>query len=267
MAQSKLAVVTGASGGIGAAIALQLSNAGWRCLLLGRSEEKLSQLQQQLGDQHQYLAIDLVQTQSHRKVVSQAQAMGTASLLVNCAGSNEMRAFQDISPERIMQQLTLNLHVPMLLTQHLMEQLIQSMGTVINVGSAFGYIGYPYQSVYCASKFGLRGFSEALSRELDGHVNVKYFAPRATNTHLNNDDVRSLNKALGNKVDSPERVAKEFMQLLNSSKRRWVVGFPEKLFARVNGLLPELVDSAIIKQLKTIRNYIRCQFNTKESSS
>ncbi|OHU85008.1 MULTISPECIES: SDR family oxidoreductase [Pseudoalteromonas] len=267
MTQSKLAVVTGASGGIGAAIARQLSNAGWRCLLLGRNEEKLSLLRHQLGPQHEYLAIDLAQPQSHRKVVLHALTMGGVALLVNCAGGNKVRAFSDMSPEDIQQQLVLNLHVPMLLTQSFLVQLSQSSGTVINVGSAFGYIGFPYQSIYCASKFGLRGFSEALSRELDGRVNVKYFAPRATDTSLNDDDMRSLNKELGNNVDSPERVAKEFMQLLNSRKRRWVVGFPEKAFVRINGLLPELVDSAIIKQLKTITRCIRGQFNTKESSS
>ncbi|BBN83798.1 short chain dehydrogenase [Pseudoalteromonas sp. A25] len=267
MDKQKLAVITGASGGIGAAIATQLSQAGWRCLLLGRDENKLQLLQRALGEEHQYLALDLTQPVSGQRVTMHAMTLGGAALLVNCAGCNEMRSFQNEQLEQIQQQINVNLLVPMSLMHHLLPQLSSVKGTVVNVGSAFGYIGYPYQSVYCASKFGLRGFSEALSRELDGQVAVKYLAPRATDTRINPENVRALNRALGNKMDTPEEVAHNFMRLLNSKKRRWVVGFPEKLFARVNGLLPELVDSAIIKQLKIIKSYISCQLNTKESSS
>ncbi|WP_350609614.1 SDR family NAD(P)-dependent oxidoreductase, partial [Pseudoalteromonas sp. 41-MNA-CIBAN-0057] len=82
--------------------------------------------------------------------------------------------------------LSTNLAVPMKLCQLFLEQLQANTGTIVNVGSSFGSIGYPYQTLYCASKFGLRGFSEALSRELsDTGVRVTYLAPRATDTDIN----------------------------------------------------------------------------------
>jgi hypothetical protein len=62
-------------------------------------------------------------------------------------------------------------------------------------------------------------------------------------------------------MDSPEVVAQAFMKLLHSNTKRAAIGFPERFFARLNGLLPELVDNALIKKVKTIQTI----FSTKES--
>ncbi|CCQ09250.1 Oxidoreductase, short-chain dehydrogenase/reductase family [Pseudoalteromonas luteoviolacea B = ATCC 29581] len=258
----KLAVLTGATGGIGSAIAQQLAKAGWTLLLVGRNESMLSALRDELGPKHQFLVEDLRDEKAILAIASCAQQMGGADLLVNNAGVNQMLPFEHTPTDTIESQISINLIAPMRLTHSLLSQLKQQRGTVVNVGSAFGAIGYPMQSIYCASKFGLRGFSEALSRELDGEVQVKYFAPRATDTSINGDRIRQLNSALGNAMDKPQYVADEFMKLLGSTSRRRAVGFPEKLFARLNGVFPELVDSALIKQLKVIKAY----FVTKETS-
>jgi short-subunit dehydrogenase len=129
---------------------------------------------------------------------------------------------------------------------------------IIQVGSAFGYIGYPGFSSYCASKFGLRGFIEALAREYaDTRIRFGYFAPRATNTNINAVSVDDMNKALGNAVDRVDTVAKAFIIFLNSKKREQVVGWPEKLFARINGFIPKLVDNAIQSNLLIIKRYLK----------
>ncbi|WP_462172422.1 SDR family oxidoreductase [Pseudoalteromonas xiamenensis] len=258
----KLAVVTGATGGIGAEIAKKLAQNGWRCLLVGRNETALETLRKSLGEGHEIIVEDLQDERAMAAIAVRADALGGTALLVNNAGLNQMLPFENTPSSMILNQLCVNLVAPMRLTQALLAQLKRTHGTVVNIGSAFGAIGYPYQSIYCASKFGLRGFTEALSRELDGEVQVKYLAPRATDTKINDMKVRAMNEALGNKMDSPELVANEFMTLLNSSARRRAIGFPEKFFARLNGVFPELVDSAIIKQLKTIKSFL----GTKESS-
>ena len=129
---------------------------------------------------------------------------------------------------------------------------------IIQVGSAFGYIGYPGFSAYCASKFGLRGFTQTLAREYsDSGIRFGYFAPRATHTNINAASVEDMNKALGNAMDSVEVVAKAFMIFLNSKKREQVVGWPEKLFARMNGFIPKLVDNAIQSKLSIIKRYLK----------
>ncbi|MDP4916304.1 MAG: SDR family NAD(P)-dependent oxidoreductase, partial [Haliea sp.] len=84
------------------------------------------------------------------------------------------------------QALELNLMVPMLLIQGLLAALQARQGWVVNVGSAFGSIGFPGSAAYSASKFGLRGLTEALRRELAGTgVSLHYLAPRATATEIN----------------------------------------------------------------------------------
>lgn len=93
----------------------------------------------------------------------------------------------------------------MLLTHALLPLLQRAPeAAVVNVGSAFGALGHPGFTAYCASKFGLRGFTEALARELaDGKIRVLYLAPRVTATAMNDSRVEALNTALGHVVDPP----------------------------------------------------------------
>jgi short-subunit dehydrogenase len=121
------------------------------------------------------------------------------------------------------------------------------------VGSAFGSIGHPGFTGYCATKFGLRGFTEALQRELaDSGIQVKYFAPRATETTINSSDVVQLNQQLGNSMDSPKWVAEQLMKQLKSNELRRFLGWPERIFVRLNGVFPALVDMGLKSKLTLI---------------
>jgi short-subunit dehydrogenase len=125
------------------------------------------------------------------------------------------------------------------------------------VGSTFGSIGFPGYTAYCASKFGLRGFSEALRRELaDTPVQVIYVAPRATATAMNPEAVNELNQALGNTMDPPEKVAGAILEAMQKDEKRRFLGWPEKLFVVINGVLPRIVDKAMLKQLPVIRRFL-----------
>jgi short-subunit dehydrogenase len=122
------------------------------------------------------------------------------------------------------------------------------------MGSGFGSIGFAGYCGYSASKFALRGFSEALRRELaDTQIDVLYLAPRATLTDMNPDEAVALNNELGNTMDTPERVASELMMLLNNAQRTRYIGWPERFFITLNNLFPSLVDKALNKQLPAIR--------------
>jgi short-subunit dehydrogenase len=147
----------------------------------------------------------------------------------------------------------------MLLTRRLLPTMqLQPSATIVNVGSIFGYLGYPGCTAYSASKFALRGFTEALRRELsDGPVRVLYFAPRATRTALNSDSLTALNDALGVAMDAPSQVADQLVRLLRRPVRERLLGMPEKVFARINQLVPALIDSGLRKRLAVIRDYAR----------
>jgi short-subunit dehydrogenase len=128
---------------------------------------------------------------------------------------------------------------------------------IINIGSIFGYLGFPGFSTYCAGKFGLRGFSQSLRRELsDTSVSVRYFAPRATNTKINSDQVTQMNAELKTDSDTPKFVAGEFMKFLGGDAWEKKLGFKESFFVFMNNLFPGVPDKAIQGQLPIIKKYL-----------
>ena len=269
--EGRTVLLTGATGGIGRALALVLARAGARLVLVARDAAALEQLARALpaqGQPHLWQAADLVEEKDRlrlRELSNEAQV----SMLINNAGASALNFLQDTTFESIERQLTLNLAVPVLLTRLLLPQLLaQRDAAVVNIGSAFGSIGYPGFSVYCASKFGLRGFSEALRRELaDTSVRVLHVAPRATRTALNSEQVVAMNHALGNAMDDPVDVARQVLQRIE--RARWgsvVLGWPERLYAFINAVLPAMTDSTLRKQLPVIRRFARAPHATESAT-
>ncbi|PCI17767.1 MAG: short chain dehydrogenase [Piscirickettsiaceae bacterium] len=253
-------VLTGASGGIGSAIAEQLSANGAMLVLVGRNAEKLELLNSNLGSKHIVVKADITTAEGQRAVVEACQGIQQGiSVLINNAGIGQFDLFEEMSQEFIGQIIHTNLTSTILLTHALLPLLHhQQKAQVINIGSTFGSIGYPGYSVYSASKFGIKGFTESLRRELmDSNIKVQYFAPRATKTAINNSHVGAMNKELGTKMDDPKEVAEQFVSFLKTDNRNHFVGWPEKLFVRVNGLLPGVVESSIVKQLPKIKEYLK----------
>jgi short-subunit dehydrogenase len=178
-------------------------------------------------------------------------------VLINAVGVMDFRLFEAQDPAAIESMVQTNLLIPVLLCQQLVPVLKKrEEAAIINIGSIFGSIGHPGFTAYCASKFGLRGFTEALQRELDDTpVRVSYLAPRATRTALNSEAVTALNVALGNATDAPERVAEELLKVVGDKRRQRYLGWPENLFVRLNGLFPGLVHNALTRKLHIIRRH------------
>ena len=254
--RGKQVLLTGASGGIGQAIATELDRAGARLTLVGRSAAKLEALQHRLGGVHHALAADLDLPEQRDRVVDHCQRHGLDAF-INTAGVMDFRLYEAQDPAVVERMVTTNLLAPMLLCQRLLPLLRRrEEAAIVNIGSIFGSIGHPGFTAYCATKFGLRGFTEALQRELhDSPVRVSYLAPRATRTELNSAAVTALNEALGNTTDAPERVAAEVMRVLADQPRQRFIGWPEGLFVRVNGLFPGVVHKALARKLHIIRRH------------
>jgi len=261
--RDKNVVLTGASGGIGRAIAEKLSAKGARLILVGRNVQKLERLLEDLGGHpHVTVTTDLGNEEGRHRLLEACNGIGAGgiSLLINNAGINEFGLFEDQSQAGMANLINVNLLSPMLICQDLLPLLKQQDGAqIVNIGSTFGSIGYPGFSAYCASKFGLRGFTESLRRELaDSGMQVSYIAPRATDTDLNSDNIVAMNDALGTAMDKPSLVADEVMQIISTpSGTDKYLGWPEKIFVRINALLPSIVDSSLRKQLPIIRRYAK----------
>lgn len=252
------AVLTGAGGGIGSAIARRLAPQADTLLLVGRQAAPLRALQAELGSHVQVLCGDLTAPETLAAIEQAARAAGGLNLLVNNAGVSQFHSFQTQSPDTIRAMLDTNLLAPMLLTRQLLPLLHQAPSAqVVNIGSVFGMLGYPGFAVYGASKAGLQGFSQALRRELaDSAIAVRHFAPRATRTAINSAAVDAMNSALGTAQDTPEAVAAALMEFLAGTAWQTTMGRKERFFVLLNRLLPALPDSAIRKQLGLIRQYL-----------
>ena len=262
--KNKMILLTGAAGGIGSAIAKLLSEQGAILLLVGRDSNKLKELKAALGEKHITIQADIA-SESGRACIAEACKKLDQGLdvLINNAGVGQFDLFGQMTEEKISQIININLTSTLLLTQVLLPTLQkQKKAQIINIGSTFGSIGYPGSTIYCASKFGIKGFSEALRRELaDTQVSVQYFAPRAAKTSINNESVDAMNKELGSKMDEPAEVAKQLLSFMQTQDRQYFVGWPEKLFVRLNGLFPGLVENSIVKQLPTIKHYLAAAKN------
>jgi short-subunit dehydrogenase len=254
--ENKRVLLTGASGGIGQAIATDLDKHSARLLLVGRNEEKLQQLQQSLNGDHQLVIADLNTVDGRAAVVSACQEEGL-DVYISAVGVMDFQFYEKQDSDCIEKMMATNLVSPILLCHQLLPLLLkQPQAAIINIGSIFGSIGHPGFTAYCASKFGLRGFTEALQRELaDTNVKVAYLAPRATRTDLNSSAVTALNEALGNATDDPQQVAKELMGILAGKRKQRFMGWPENLFVRVNSLFPGVVHNALVKKLPIIRHH------------
>jgi len=255
-------LLTGATGGIGRSLALELARRGARLALAGRDATRLELLAGEIAGTWVHAAtlpFDLVRPGSQAVLIQRTiDSLGGIDVLINNAGRSHFGAFAEQDETAITELLATNLTAPLLLARAALPYLIaRGTGCIVNIGSVFGAIGFPYNAAYSASKFALRGFSEALRRELaDTGVTVLYVAPRATATAMNGPAVRALQAETGTAVDAPEKVAAAIADALATGRKEVTLGGPEQIFARLNALLPRVVDGPLIKQARLAARYL-----------
>lgn len=252
-------LITGASGGIGRAIAAELHRRGASLMLVGRDAQALSRLIEELQGASPRLqaCVGDVATEAGRREIAERAAAWDCNVLLNNAGLGEFSFVDEQTDAGLERLFAVNALAPMQLTRALLPHLrTRRQACVLNIGSVFGSLAYPGFAAYSASKFALRGFTEALRRELaDTNVAVQYLAPRATRTGMNASAVEDLNAELGVAMDAPEVVARAAADMLEGGRQEAVLGWPEKLFVRINALLPRVVDGSLRKQLPIIRRH------------
>ncbi len=257
--RNKKILLTGATGGIGQLICQALLEQGARVILTSRQTPDLSEFSDQQRDNMDVAVLDFLSAQLEQQIDTIIQQHFDIDIVFHCAGMNSFSACDEISVTDSQRLLAVNLSGPILLTQKLLPNLRQrDEAAVVVVGSTFGSIGYPGFSVYCATKFGLRGYTESLRRELaNSRVKVFYMAPRATLTSMNEPEVVALNKRLGNAMDNPEKVAQTIIRAILNDKKSLFIGWPEKFFVFLNAALSSVVDKALIKQLPIINEFLK----------
>ncbi|WP_455201511.1 SDR family oxidoreductase [Kaarinaea lacus] len=259
----KRVVLTGASSGIGRELACEFAKKGAKLLLVGRRQAELEKISQQINDAGGFAAIvaaDITSISGRTLIVNEAtRNFGGVDLLINNAGISDFNSFAQSDPALVERIYKTNVTAPILLTQAIVPQMIdQGQGRIVNMGSIFGSIGFAYFAAYSGSKFAMRGFSEALRRELTGTgVDVTYVAPRAVKTAINSKAVYQMAEAVKMKMDDPVTVARWITRCIEKDKKDAYYGFGERFFVKLNGVLPRMVDKGLEKQNRVMRPFAK----------
>lgn len=213
------ALITGASGGVGRALAVRLAECGVDCVLLARSIEGLEATADLVREaRRQALPIegDVTNADDRARAINAChEELGGLDLLVNNAGIGAHGRFHEASAERLRSLFEVNFFAAAELTREALPLLQQSdAACVTNIGSVLAWRGVPHKSEYCATKFALRGWSEAIRPELAKlGVHVLHTSPSTIATDFRSHLVEKLGSApQENRLGvSPERVAKRIV--------------------------------------------------------
>jgi short-subunit dehydrogenase len=243
-------LVTGASQGIGRALAALAATRGTRVLAVARSAELLDALAEETrarGGTLEILPADVTQADDRRRMVQAAvAAFGGLDVLVNNAGVGATGHLIDAGPERLRAIMEVNFFALAETTRAFLPLLRQgSRPAIVNISSVAGKRALPARSEYSASKFAVQGFSEALRAELakDG-VDVVIINPGLTQTNFSQN---MLERKAKMPVDhmrgmTPEQVAAATLRALERGKKEVTLTFQGKLIALVARFLPRLAD-------------------------
>ncbi|MDO9282514.1 MAG: SDR family oxidoreductase [Methylotenera sp.] len=260
--KNKRILLTGATGGIGKHLALLLARKGAKLAIVGRDTDKLEALANQIAQKgmaaEQIIADFEVRGSAERVAAEALEKLGAVDILINNAAILDFIQFEDQTPERIAQMIHINVTAPVQLARALLPHFKASnQGHYVMVGSIFGSIGFPHYATYCATKFAVHGFSQALRRELvDTNIGVTYIAPRGVNTQMNDAATLAMLAKTGGNLDEPEKVATIVVNALENEKQEVFIGQPESFFAWLNGVLPQAVNIGLKKQARLAKNYV-----------
>jgi short-subunit dehydrogenase len=240
---AKITLITGAGSGIGAALAIEADRLGHRSILVGRRIEALQATAGLMARAPVIVPADLTSPAGRAAVVAAVAETGL-DILINNAGMVPSGPVAQAGDDQIAAALALNVAAPVALTRDLLPHLAAVRGQVVNMGSVFGDIGFPFFALYSATKFALRGYSDALRRELAPQgIAVTYIAPRAARPGAGGLAVRALAMAL----DTPEAVARHAWRAIAARKREQFPPSRERLFVALQRVAPRLIDKNLIK--------------------
>jgi short-subunit dehydrogenase len=252
----KTILITGASGGIGEALANKLAGRKHNLLLVARNAEKLStqcrQLTDKFGIDAQFIAADLSKAGTSELVFADAERRGLeVEMLINNAGIGSGGALTDIALQSELDLLQLNISSLVALTHLFLPQMQQRRsGTIVNVASMAGFMPIPYMATYAASKMFVRSFTEAISEECKPYnIHVMLLSPGLTRTNFNHasgiEGVRPNVEYKDSSTQSPEQVADEALRALDKGKHFIVSGKRNRWSARAAVLIPNAMITKI----------------------
>ena len=225
----KVALITGASAGIGRASAPALAQAGAHLILTARRQNRLEELAivaQQSGVQAVCVTGDAaVEETAQRCLAAAIQAFGRLDILINNVGVGNYKNLVDTSAAEFDEMIAANVRSTFLFTRHAVPVMIkQASGTILMISSMAGKYGFAGEAVYCASKFAQVGFAQALDKELRPHgIKVGVICPGGTKTEFALGKGRTEQGVAASGMLEPEDVASAVLLACTQSPKSRII--------------------------------------------
>jgi short-subunit dehydrogenase len=255
--QKKVVIITGASSGIGKALAEKYAAEGWNLVLAARREERLLELKAKLNHTGVLIAkTDVTSETDCKNLVDQAvKKFGQIDVLINNAGISMRALFNQTDLDVMRKLMDVNFWGTVYCTRFAMPFLLKTKGSLVGVISVGGYIGLPGRTGYSASKFAVRGFLETIRVEnLKTGLHVLMVAPGFTASEIRKSALLANGKQQGetprneNNMMSAEECAEHIFKAVLKRKRELVLTFAEgKLTVFLSKFMPRFIDKMSYK--------------------
>ena len=221
--EGKVAVVTGAGRGIGRAIAIELAGMGAKVALVARGASDLEATARAIGKSASVITADVRRRDDVHKLFDQVStALGPVEILVNAAGIGIFGLVTEFSDADYDTILDTNLRGIFMSCRRVLPSMIaRGSGDIINIASIAGKVGSATRAVYCASKFGVVGFTQSLAEEVRQHgIRVSVICPGSTDTSFSSDPNREGKKRA--RMLSPADVAHAVRMLVTQEPNSFI---------------------------------------------
>lgn len=251
-----IALITGASGGIGYEFARVMAREGFDLVLVARSMQKMQELSKQLEIDHQtksYLfEADLSSLEMVNRLINFiTEKQITIDVLVNNAGFGEFGLFTETRLEKEIQMITLNISALTVLTKFFARDMVRrKQGRILNVASTAAFLPGPLMSVYYATKAYVLSFSEALANELNGSgVTMTVLCPGPTASGFQSSaDINDSRLVKGRKLPTSKEVAEYGYQQMMRGKTLAIPGLINKLQVFAGRFMPRSIVPALVRK-------------------
>lgn len=254
--KDKVVIITGASSGIGQALAFEFGRKGAQVVITGRNPEKLQATADKLDKegipQHSIVADVSKEADNHKMIQETIDQYGKIDVLINNAGISMRALFEDLELDVIKKVMDINFYGTLYATKIALPHIIAQKGSIVGVSSIAGYRGLPARTGYSASKFAMHGFLESLRTELlNKDVHILLACPGFTQSNIRNAALTKNGSQQGDtprdeaKMMTSEEVAARIYKAVIKRKRDLVLTRQGKFTVFMNNLLPAWMDKMV----------------------
>ncbi len=250
--EGKVAIVTGASSGIGLATATLLAKYQAKVVLAARSEDKLDEVRKDLSQYTEVISVKTdvsIEDDCRNLIEETVKKFGRIDILINNAGISMRAMFKDLDLNVIRRLMDVNFWGTVYCTKYALPYLLESKGSIVGVISTAGYKGLPGRTGYSASKFAINGFLDTLrSEHLYDGLHVMIYAPGFTASNIRKTALMADGSQQGEtpreegKMMTSERVAEIMLNHIRKRSRRATLTFTSKLLLMLTRLFPIMTD-------------------------